>query len=240
MPPAPPEMCTPAPPEMCTPPHSPVPASPLPSPPADEEELPEAMDVDEELLPVYPSLHRTRGGLRVHLPDGSMVAWSTFRQRPGEWADYTGILVELLELAGGNPAKKRRIDFNDGASTGARCCQVVAAGGRGHPALAGMTKQRKRTKAELHDEFYRDQRVPLEPIPRVGGRTRASVTLLCTHWGVVAQTTPDFPPRGPSGSPCPVARPAVEDLLLQPPPSPSSTSSSAAPRRRVPYAPLCD
>ena len=68
----------PAPPEMCTPPHSPMPASPLPSPPADEEELPEAMDVDpeamdvdEELLPVYPSLHRTRGGLRVHLGSGS-------------------------------------------------------------------------------------------------------------------------------------------------------------------------
>ena len=131
MPPAPPEMCTPAPPEMCTPPHSPMPASPLPSPPADEEELPEAMDVDEELLPVYPSLHRTRGGLRVHLPYGSMVAWSTFRQRPGEWADICPILVELLELAGENPAKKRRIDFNDGASTGARCC-LVAAGGRGH------------------------------------------------------------------------------------------------------------
>ena len=35
MPPAPPEMCTPAPPEMCTPPYSPMPASPLPSPPAD-------------------------------------------------------------------------------------------------------------------------------------------------------------------------------------------------------------
>ena len=232
----------PAPPEMCTPPHSPVPASPLPSPPADEEELPEAMDVDEEheeLLPVYPSLHRTRGGLRVHLPDGSMVAWSTFRQRPGEWADICPILVELLELAGGNPAKKRRIDFNDGASTGARCCQV-AAGGRRHPALApalaGMTKH-GRLQAELHDEFYRYQRVPLEPIPRVGGRTRACHPLACSL-GSCRKTTPDFPPRGPSGAPYPVARPAVEDLLLQPPPSSSSTSSSAAPRRRVPYAPL--
>ena len=83
------------------------------------------MDVDEEheeLLPVYPSLRRERGGIRVYLPDGSTVAWSTFRQRPGEWADYRWLLVELLELAGGlhegNPAKKRRIDFNDDATTG--------------------------------------------------------------------------------------------------------------------------
>ena len=105
------------------------------------------MDVDEEheeLLPVYPSLHRTRGGLRVHLQDGSMVAWSTFRQRPGEWTDYTGILVELLELAGGNPAKKRRIDFNDGASTGARCCTGCRRW-KGAPSLAGMTKQKADT-----------------------------------------------------------------------------------------------
>ena len=189
---------------------------------------------------MYPSLHRTRGGLRVHLPDGSMVAWSTFRQRPGEWADICPILVELLELAGGNPAKKRRIDFNDGASTGARCCTGCRRW-KGAPSLAGMTNKRLITSlAELHDaDPETDQRVPLDPVPCVGGRTHAlHHPLVHSHWGVVAQTTPDFPPRGPSGAPYPVARPAVEDLLLQPPPSSSSTSSSAAPRRRVPYAPL--